>query len=160
MYLKTRLSDNHLLKFVDLKVLRLSLWLRIDELMCELPVQKRKIFSKNLQDHHQPVRAVAGSLPDLLSAFIAALNERACSALEGPTPLQSFSLHNHFTFRLSALQFTCLVSQSLTKSVILAHMAVVYFSSWRTFYYKECEMLAKFVFCRNFTCFLHTFYSL
>ena len=92
MYLKTRLSDNHLLKFVDLKVLRLSLWLRIDELMYELPVQKRKIFSKNLQDHHQPERAVAGRLPDLLSAFIAALNERACSVRD-PRPC-SLSLYN------------------------------------------------------------------
>ena len=80
--------------------------------MCELPVQKRKIFSKNLQDHHQPVRAVAGSLPDLLSAFIAALNERACSALEGPTPLQSFSLQHYFTFRLSALFFSHALSVS------------------------------------------------
>ena len=105
LYLKIRPSDIHLLRFLDLKVLRLALWLRVDELMCELPVQKRKIFSKNLRDHHQPVRAVAGRLPDLLSAFIAALNERACSAREGPTPLQSFSLQHYFTFRLSALFF-------------------------------------------------------
>ena len=102
-YLGTRPSVFYLLRFLDLKVLRLSLWLRIDELMCELPVQKKKLFSKNLQDHHQPVRAVAGSLPDLLSAFIAALNERACSGLEGPTPLQSFSLQHYFTLRLFAL---------------------------------------------------------
>ena len=60
--------------------------------MCELPVQKRKIFSKNLQDHHQPERAVAGRLPDLLSAFIAALNERACSVRD-PRPC-SLSLYN------------------------------------------------------------------
>ena len=91
-YLGTRPSVFYLLRFLDLKVLRLSLWLRIDELMCELPVQKRKIFSKNLQDHHQPERAVAGRLPDLLSAFIAALNERACSAPD-PRPC-SLSLYN------------------------------------------------------------------